>query len=57
VEIDPASLQPRDYAVVVLGTPVWAGNMSSPVRAYINQHRAEIRNLALFCTQGGSGGA
>ena len=56
VETEPASANPRDYALVVLGTPVWAGNMSSPMRSYIAQHGSEFGRIALFCTQGGSGG-
>lgn len=54
-DIAPASLQPRDYALVVIGTPVWAGNVSSPVRAWIARHRDDLQQVALFCTQGGSG--
>lgn len=57
VDIEPGSLNPRDYSLVVIGTPVWAGNVSSPVRAYISRHRGEFARLALFCTQGGSGAA
>ena len=56
VEIEPALANPRDYALVVLGTPDWAGNMSSPIRAYIARHKADLGHVALFCTQGGSGG-
>ena len=56
VDIEPASADPRDYALVVLGTPVWAGNMSSPMRAYIARHKLDFGRIALFCTQGGSGG-
>jgi flavodoxin len=56
VEIEPASANPRDYALVVLGTPVWAGNMSSPIRTYIAEHKLDFARVALFCTQGGSGG-
>jgi flavodoxin len=56
VEIEPASANPRDYALVVLGTPVWAGNMSSPIRTYIAEHKLDFGRIALFCTQGGSGG-
>jgi flavodoxin len=55
IEIEPGSLNPRDYALVVLGTPVWASNMSSPIRAYIDRHRRDFARIALFCTQGGSG--
>jgi len=55
IEIEPGSLNPRDYALVVLGTPVWASNVSSPLRAYITKHRRDFARVALFCTQGGSG--
>jgi flavodoxin len=57
IDIAPSKCAPRDYRLVVIGTPVWAGNVSSPVRAYIARHRAELGNVALFCTQGGSGAA
>lgn len=43
------------YDAVVLGTPVWASRMSSPMRAYIAAHASEFRQIALFCTLGGSG--
>lgn len=56
VELEPERLQPRDYPLVVIGSPVWAGNVSSPVRAWIHRHRGELTRVALFCTQGGSGG-
>lgn len=46
-----------DYALVILGTPVWAGQMASPMRSYIEQHGRDFHRVALFCTMGGSGGA
>jgi flavodoxin len=45
-----------DFDVVILGTPVWAGNISSPMRAYIAAQGKKCRQVAFFCTQGGSGG-
>jgi flavodoxin len=57
VELVPPAYDPAPYDVVVLGTPVWAGNVSSPVRSYIAAHRAELGQVAFFCTQGGSGAA
>jgi len=51
---EPARL-PSDYDLVIIGTPVWASNMCSPVRAYISAHRDSLGRIALFCTQGGSG--
>lgn len=55
VAIEADALDPRDYATVVVGSPVWAGNLSSPVRAYLARHRGDFSRVALFCTQGGSG--
>ncbi len=47
---------PSQYDLIVLGTPVWAGRMSSPMRAYILEQRARFRRVALFCTEGGANG-
>lgn len=38
-----------------IGTPVWASNVCSPVRAYLRQQQNRLGAVALFCTQGGSG--
>jgi flavodoxin len=48
-------LNPRDYALVVLGTPVWASHVCSPMRAYLAAHKNDLDRVAFFCTQGGSG--
>ena len=53
--IAPSSHDPADYELVVIGTPVWASSVSSPVRAYLRHHRGAIRAAAFFCTYGGSG--
>ncbi len=42
------------YDLVVVGTPVWAGNVASPVRNYLQQRHGRLPRLALFCTCGGS---
>jgi flavodoxin len=55
VELLPAAYDPSNYDVVVLGTPVWAGNISSPLRSYVAAHERQLRRVAFFCTQGGSG--
>jgi flavodoxin len=55
VEIRQAAKNPSDYDLVILGTPVWAGNVSSPMRAYLTAHGDELKRVAVFCTQGRSG--
>jgi len=44
---------PSSYDVVIIGTPVWAFTMSSPVRTYISQNRKHFRKVAFFCTHEG----
>lgn len=51
VEKDPAA-----FDLVVIGTPVWAGRMSSPIRTYITEQRSRFKRIAVFCTLGGAGG-
>ncbi len=48
-------LNPRDYDLVVLGTPVWASHVCSPMRAYLTAHKDDLDRVAFFCTQGDSG--
>ncbi len=55
VEIEPCSHDLGDYELVILGTPVWAGNLSSPLRSYVARFRGGFPDVAFFCTQGGRG--
>lgn len=47
---------PATYDLVVIGTPVWVGSMSSPVRTYLRAHRSQFKAVAAFCTEGGANG-
>lgn len=51
----PALKTPKAYECIVVGTPVWFWSLSSPVRAWLAQHRVRGARLAFFCTMGGSG--
>lgn len=53
-DILPPDTRLRDYELVVLGTPVWAGHAASPVRTLARQQRDQIRRAGVFCTLGGS---
>ncbi len=44
-----------EYDIVIIGTPIWAGNMSSPVRSFIAKYRDDFQRVAFFCTFGVSG--
>jgi len=54
--IAAASKDPSIYDLVVIGTPVWAWSVSSPVRAYLLANKPRLPAVAFFCTLGGAGG-
>jgi len=56
VAIHPVKKNPEEYDIVVIGSPVWAGSLSSPVRAYLTMHGHRIKEAALFATYGISEG-
>lgn len=42
-----------DYDLIVVGTPVWAGNMTPAARTYLGSQNLEGKRVAFFCTDGG----
>jgi len=46
---------PEYYDLIVIGTPVWAGNMACAVRTYIGGNKDKFKKIALFSTMSGSG--
>ena len=52
--VEPAR-DPGEYGLVIVGTPVWAWTMSSPVRTYLTRYAARFRAVAFFLTTGGTG--
>jgi len=44
-----------DYDLVLIGGPVWAWSLSPAERTFLTEQKDQIKNYALFCTQGGSG--
>jgi flavodoxin len=51
--ISPPSNDPREYDLLIIGTPLWAGRMSSPVRAYLHRFHSGLPPVALVCTASG----
>jgi flavodoxin len=46
---------PISYDWVIIGTPVWFWNISSPVRAYVERYQGQFKRVAFFCSYDGSG--
>jgi flavodoxin len=48
---------PSDYDLTILGSPVWSWSLSPPMRSYAIAQQHKFKQVAFFCTEGGSGGA
>lgn len=42
----------KDYRLVILGTPIWAGRCSSVVRSFLNTSGRKLTNVAYVVTRG-----
>lgn len=54
-ELNIVDHNPKDYELIIIGTPIWAQNVSVPVRTYIMQMGGKFNQVAFFCSMGGSG--
>ena len=54
VNLDPLSHEPSSYDLAVIGTPVWAFTMCSPVRTFLLNNDLGNAKVAWFCTMGAS---
>jgi flavodoxin len=54
-EIEPIKKDPSDYDLVIIGTPVWAGTMATPVLTYLKENKDKFKNVSFFCTCGSGG--
>lgn len=52
-EINPVKADVSGYDLVVVGSPIWASSVSSPVRAFLLKHGEEIKETAFFLTMNG----
>ncbi|MEM4245814.1 MAG: flavodoxin [Candidatus Bathyarchaeia archaeon] len=50
--IEPIGKNPGDYDLTIIGSPVWAGRLSSPVRSYMSSYCSKVRKVAFFTTCG-----
>ncbi|WP_158212395.1 flavodoxin family protein [Natranaerobius trueperi] len=52
-ELKPYTLNPEDYQFLFIGTPVWAGSYTPPIRTFLKKHAIKEKEIALFCCQKG----
>ena len=54
-DIEPATFDPADYDLVIIGTPIWAYTMASGIRTWLTSYGTKLNQVAFFATMGGSG--
>jgi len=54
-KIGPLAKNPADYALTIVGTPVWAGRLTPAVRSYLKQTQGRLGKVAFFVTSGNTG--
>lgn len=52
VKLPKTALPLSVYDLVIIGTPVWAGRCSAPVRSFLMEYGEEIRRTAYVITRG-----
>ncbi|MDC7227725.1 MAG: flavodoxin [Spirochaetales bacterium] len=55
VEIIEPELNPEKYNGVILCMPVWASNIPSPVRTWLDAHKDDCKKLSYLLTFNGGG--
>ncbi len=56
VGIRPIEVNLDDYDQIVIGSPVWASNMTPPLRSFLVNNQIKNKNIVLFCTYEGQAG-
>jgi flavodoxin len=43
------------YDNIIIGTPVWAGNVTPAIRTFVTNYYPKFKKVTFFCTMGGAG--
>ena len=54
--LEKINKNPETYDLIGIGTPIWTGSVSTPIRTYIVENKEKFKKVAFFCTEGGRGG-
>lgn len=54
-ELEVNRFDAKQYDIVILGTPIWAGTFAPPLRSFVRKNRLAGKKAAIFaCCSGGS---
>jgi len=52
-KLRPYQFNANDYDLIILGTPIWAGTFTPPLRSFLRKNRLSGKNVALFASCSG----
>jgi len=52
-KLNPITMNPLDYDLIIIGTPVWAWTFSPPIRSFISMFDLSGKKVALWMCNGG----
>lgn len=52
--INKVKYNPQNYNITIIITPLWAGNISSPVRTYLQKYSDKINDYGIIITHNSS---
>jgi flavodoxin len=55
-KIETPQKNPKDYDLIIVGTPVWVGTAANPVLTYLRENKDKFNEVALIATFDSSGG-
>jgi len=47
---------PKNYDLVIIGTPIWAAKMTPAIRTYLKKNKNNFKKIAFFATSGSNDG-
>ena len=53
--LKPYVFNVNEYARIIFGFPIWAGNITPPIRTFIKENDLRGKKIAAFACQGGAG--
>ncbi len=54
-KLAPYRFAKEDYDFIIIGTPIWAGSFTPPVKTFLSENDLSRKNIALFACHSGGG--
>lgn len=55
-KLEDHGIQPDEYDLLLIGTPVWAFTFAPPIRSFLKEHQIKNKKVVVFCTHQGMPG-